>query len=277
LVFPVINNLDGYQTVVEIANLADSDVWLKCYMILPEPGPDTEKKNFVIHITQKEPFFWNTSQRYSRKDASSTLTQIGEFDGHKGFMFCWAIEDEKNQNEIQWNFLKGDALVFNVSNGQAWQYNAIPHWRSHLHFPPPGVLRIDGSEYDDGRRVIYFEGFAAGVNGVEGTLHVASLEIDFVNSEQPGFDINLECWNQNEIPFSRHLHFREDRSYEQYDLREDLQLALDDIFTAKFQCSTPITTTHALWAVFEQRTGSFAWGGNVVVGTGESNTMVVLP
>jgi hypothetical protein len=269
LVFPAIKNIDGYQTIVEIANTSDSDVWVKCYMILPEPGPETEKKNFVIHITQKEPFFWNTSKRYSRKDASDILTQIGEFDGHKGFMFCWAIRDEKNQEDKTWNYLKGDALIFNNTNndpnqGQAWQYNAISHRRGVGKVGKlPGVLLLDDNEYDAGLGVILFEGFSAGVNEVEGTLHVANLDINFITSEQPEFDINIECWNQNEVPFSRHLHFRKDRSYEQYDLREDLQLALDDIFTAKFWCATATTTTHPLWAVFEQRIGAFAWGGNV--------------
>jgi hypothetical protein len=282
LVFPVVNNLPGgssYKTIVEIANLSDRDVWVKCYMIMPEGEPplkQTEKKNFVIHITQKEPFFWNTSQRYSRKDASGVLTQIGDFDALKGFMFCWAIDNEKNQNETDFDFLKGDALIYHTRNGQAWQYNAIPH--QGIAVVGKGVLNLDGFEYSSATSTIYFEGFAEGVNGVEGTLHVANLDINFITSEQPGFDINMECWNQNEVPFSRHLQFRKDRSYEQYDLTEDLQLSTNDIFTAKFQCNTLESIPRPLWAVFEERTGGYAWATNVFQNpNSQKGTKVVLP
>jgi hypothetical protein len=276
VVFPVVKNLDGYQTIVEIANLSDADVWLKCYMILPEPdGPPAEKKNFVIHITQKEPFFWNTSQRYSRTNASGKLTQIGQFAGRKGFLFCWAVDNEKTQAEIEWDYLKGDALVYN-GTGQAFQYNAITH--QGLAVVGDKVLNLDGVEYCAGPGVIYFEGFAEDVNGITGTLHVANLDIDFILSKQPGFDINIECWNQNEVPFSRHLHFPKDVSYTQYDLTDDLQLSLNDIFTAKFQCNTLPSLTHPVWAVFEERTGGYAWGTNVFQepDTGVT-TAVILP
>ena len=219
-------------------------------MILPEADPplaETEKKNFVIHITQKEPFFWNTSKRYNRKDAKGKLTQIGKFNQRKGMMFCFAIEGQKNHTPKDFEFLKGDALVFKPSDGLAWQYNAIAHQMLSAANAGDGYLAIDGFEYCMGAGIIYFEGFAEDVNGITGTLHVANLDIDFIKSIQPGFDINIECWNQNEVPFSRHLHFPKDRSYYQYDLTDDLQLSLNDIFTAKFQCETLGSITHPIW------------------------------
>lgn len=270
LVFPLVDNIN-FTTIVEITNRANTDVWLQCFMITNEPAPQ-EKKDFFIHITQKEPFWWQTNRPYNRTDRDGVLTQIQDFAGRKGFMFCWAINDDKQALEIDWDYLKGDAMLFNGGNGRAWQYNAIPH--QMLNPAQDRILNLDGVEYTMATSQIMIEGFAEGFSGIKGTLAVANLDIDFINSLQPPFDINLDCWNQNESKQSRHLHFTD--SFKQYDLTTDLQLSLSKIFTPKFECAN--TTTRPLWAVFYQYTGGLAWGSNVFQHPGSGvPTRVILP
>jgi hypothetical protein len=270
LVFPLIDNIN-YSTIIEIANRAPVDVWLQCYMITHGPGAPTvfEKKDFYIHLTQKEPFWWDTGNAYNRTDVHGVITQIQGFNQRKGCMFCWAINDDKEQWEIDWDYLKGDALVY--GGARAFQYNAIPH--QMIAPVQDRILNLDGLEYTMSTSQIMFEGFAEGFSGIGGTLAVCNLDIDFILSIQPKFDINLECWNQNEVAGTRHLSAL---VFNQYDLTQDLQLAINQVFTPKWQCAT--SSTHPLWAVFFEWTGSLMWGCNVwqhpLTGT---PTRVVLP
>jgi hypothetical protein len=273
LVFPLIDNIN-YTTIIEIANRAATDVWLQCYMITHGIGPVNvfDKKDFYIHLTQKEPFWWSTNQPYNRVDAHGVITQIQGFAGRKGCLFCWAIDSDKTQLEIDWDFLKGDAMLYNGGNGRAWQYNAIPH--QGIAVVGDRRLNLDGVEYTMATSQIMFEGFAEGFSGIFGTLAVCNLNIDFILSIQPRFDINLECWNQNEVAGTRHLAFYQ---FNQYDLTRDLQLAINQVFTPKWQCAT--VSTNALWAVFFQWTGGLAWGSNVWQHplTGRPATVVLPP
>jgi hypothetical protein len=251
LVVPLVDNIN-YQTIIEITNRSNADVWLQGYAILHAPGTPGvfEKKDFYIHITQKEPFWWQTFLPYSRVDASGQLTQIQGFPNLKGFMFFWAIDSEKTQLEIQHNHLKGDVLIYGA--GRAFGYNMIPH--QGLAVVGDRILNLDGVEYTMATSQVMCEGFAEGFSGIGGTWAVCNLDIDFINSVQPEFDINIEAWNQNEFPGTRHLHFFQ---FQQYDLTNDLQLHINQVFTPKFQFAT--SCTDALWSVFLQWTGNLGW------------------
>lgn len=271
LVFPLMDNIN-YNTIIEIANRAATDVWLEGYVIAHTAAAPTQfvKKDFYIHLTQKEPFLWFTNLPYSRTDAHGVITQIPSFAGYKGFVFVWAIDDDKTQREIQWNFLKGDALLY--SGARAFQYNGIPSQRL-VTAVGDRVINLNGEEYTRSTSQIMFEGFAQGFSGISGILAVCNLDINFITSVQPAFDINFECWNQNEVAGTRHLAFKQ---FAQYALSPDLNLGLAQVFTPKFQCAT--STTNPLWAIFYQWVGNLAWGSNVWQhpATGVS-TAVVLP
>lgn len=255
VVFPLIDNIN-YRTFVGISNMAQSDVYLQCFMVTNEPAPQ-DKSDFIIHLTGKEPFFWATDTAYSRIDADGISTQIQSFAGRKGFMFCAAVDDDLTALEIDWDFLLGDATLISPATGKASQYNAVPH--QGLAVLGDRVLNLDGVEYTMATSQVMFEGFAAGFSGISGTLAVANLDIDFILSLQPPFDLNLTCYNQNEVGASRHLHFT--NSFAEYDLAADLQLDIGRVFTPKFECST--STTRPIWAVFLESVGGLAWGTNV--------------
>lgn len=271
LVYPLIDNIN-YTTVVDMANRNVTDVWLGGFMIVHPPGliDEFEKKDFVIHLTQKEPFWWNTALPYYREDADEIITAIPGFPNLKGFMFVWAIDNDKARLEIDWDYLKGDCIIY--GGGAAFQYNAIPH--QGLAVIGDRVLNLDGSEYTMATSQVMVEGMAGNfVPGLCGTFVVCSLEMDFIMSLQPEFDINFNVWNQDEVFQSRHKHFYQ---FYQYDL-VDLQLQINEVFTPKFQFAT--TSTHALWAIFYQTIGGIAWGTNVFQhpDTGVATTVVLPP
>ncbi len=292
LAYPLIDNIHGV-TIFNIANThVDEEVYVECYIITHGvDGAIDEKKDFVIKLTPKEKFVWITSNPYDQRG-----NQIQGFDGRKGYMFCFAIDNPYDQREITFNYLKGDATVLNLGTASAFNYNAIPHQRlaglfSMLEGRPSSdvtgerftgcatqgdrMLRLDGCEYTAATSQIMFEGLAEIPGMLYGTLAVASPGLDFVDSEQPEFDINVYCWNEVETKFSRHLKFKD---FAQYDLTKDLQLDIHSIFTLGWQCTT--TTTHPLWAVLHQSLGTvFGWGGNVFLHptTGVAATITLPP
>jgi hypothetical protein len=273
LVFPLIDNIN-YRTIVEIANRANTDVWLGGFMIVHPPADpyDFQKKDFLIHLTQKEVFWWSTFAPYDRVDVDGVRTQIPGFFNDKGFMFVWAIDGNDTQLEIDWDFLKGDCLVY--GGGNAFQYNAIPH--QGLAVVGDRELYLDGVEYCYIPSQIMFEGFAENFSGIGGTLVICSLDIDFILSIQPEFNINFSVWNQYEVNQSRHKDFYQ---FEQYDLTQDLAFDINSLFTPKWHAAAS-APGHSMWAVFFQFVGPYMWGSNVwqhpdpaVIGT----ATVILP
>jgi hypothetical protein len=247
LVYPLIDNRN-YETIIEVANEGLADVWVAGYMIVHADDPTSfTKSDFKFKLTPKEVFWWRTSQAIPARGLQS-------FANRKGFLFLWAVDNNLSQLEIDWDFLKGDALVF--GGGQAFQYNAIPH--QGLAVVGDRVLNLDNVEYTESTRRIYFEGFASGFAGITGTLAVAGMDIDFLQSKQPADDINFTCWNENEQEKSIHKDFYQ---FVQYSLL-DLELALGQVFTPKFHCQATATNI-PLWAVFFQQTGALLWGSNV--------------
>ncbi len=292
LAYPLIDNIHG-TTIFNIANThVDESVFVECYIITHGiDGTIDEKKDFVIKLTPKEKFVWITSNPYDQRG-----NQIQGFDNRKGYMFCFAIDNPYDQREITFNYLKGDATVLNFGSASAFNYNAIPHQRlagllSMLDGGPSSDtvelrvcetevegdrrLELNGCEYTAATTQIMFEGLAEIPGAISGTLAVASPGVDFVESKQPAFDINVYCWNEVETKFSRHLKFKD---FAQYDLTKDLQLDIYSIFTLGWQCAT--TSTEPLWAVLHQNLGTvFGWGGNVFLQprTGLAATIVLPP
>jgi cysteine-rich repeat protein len=212
---------------------------------------DDRKTDFTISLTPKEKFVWMTSKPYNQRG-----NQIQAYNGETGYMFCWAINDEYDQLEIDYDHLKGDATVLS-GTGSAFNYNAIPSLA--LNVLADKTLHLDGVEYTAGPGQIMFEGLAGFPGAIQGTLAVANPGIDFVRSIQPEFNINLTCWNEVESKFSRHVHFKD---FEQYGLIKDLQLEISKIFTLGWHCAA--TSTHAMWAVLHQNlTPIFQWGDSV--------------
>ncbi len=95
-----------------------------------------------------------------------------------------------------------------------------------------------------------FSGLAAIPGVLNGTLTLASRE-------DVTFSIHLYCWNEHEMPFSRHLYHQ---GFGQYDLTNDLSLDVASTFTLGFWCT--LSSARPVWVVFQQGlAGLFGWGG----------------
>lgn len=256
LVWPLIDNTGAKSTIIEITNNGEQGVLLQGFMIVKRVGgTDFVKKDFYIYLSPKEPFYWNTSLAYNRTspDYPPVTTQIQSFDDYVGFCFVFAINNRFQKMEIDWDFLRGDAIVLNGVS--AVEYNAIPH--QALAIVPNRVLNLDGVEYAAACSQIMTEGYAIGIVA-KGGLAICSLNIDFITSIQPRFDINFDVVNQNETPQSRHLDFYQ---FKVFDAETDLQLTLDEIFTAKWQLAA--MSDQPMWAVYYQTVGAYGTAKNV--------------
>lgn len=275
LVFPLIDNINA-RTIVEIANLGKRDVWLQGFMVVHPAGvvPTPEsggfiKEDFSIHLTAKEPLSWNTTQAYNRKDADGITTQLRGYPHMKGFMFVWAVDGKQSGLETRWNHLIGDALILDAR--RSFSYSAYGH--QGLEVIGDRVLNLDDSEYCGAPNELMTQGFAAGLAGtMKGTLTVCALDIDFIKSIQPNFDIDVSVYNQDETFHSRHLSCYQ---FAQYDLAADLQLHISRIFTPAWQLTA--TSTNPMWAVFFQSAGPMSWNSGISQRSCPAPTRVVLP
>ena len=253
---------NNYKTIINIVNLASTSVVLECQTVTHngtvsgegQPKMD-QKSDFIIKMSPKEKFWWDTSTDYNRVNADGNLVSISNLNNRKGYMFCFAVDGAFTRLEISFNYLKGDATIY--GGGKAFNYNVIPS--QGLAVVGDRVLNKDGVEYTQSTSRIMFEGFTAGTFGLSGTLAVANLGIDYLLSNQPEFDINYKCYNENEIWRSRHTHFKD---FEQYSLSNLSGLNLRSNMGKVFQC-TADGGTHALEAVFFQTAGNLAFGGNI--------------
>jgi hypothetical protein len=257
LVFPLIDNLSpGTRTIIDLTNRADIDVWLQGFIVAHDGQDVYHKKDFQFLLTQKQPIHWDTSLAFEPNGGF-----VQSFDNYKGYIVIWAINNDKDQLEIRHDYMKGEGIVLHAGQGRAFRYNAIPH-QSMATLTQDRELRLTGdpadpaADYLAASETILCEGYTAGTFGLDGILVVANLAIDFPQSIQPEFDINLGVWNADEIYSSRHVHFDQ---FEQYTLTE-LQLTLPEVNTDKFQFATS-TNGNALWAVFYQYAGPFEFGG----------------
>lgn len=294
LVWPLIDNIN-YLTVVEIANATSTagalgpNVLLECHVHTHGPGEtgeDLVKLDFQIEMTPQEVFLWETYLPAGAQGKSG----LPNLANRKGFLFCFAIDPAQANGEIAWDFLKGDAVLFALAGaraGQSFLYNAIP---SQAVAPNQDrTLVFDNvTDYTAAPALIYFEGFATAnpaFGPLEGELVVANLDINFLSSTQPEFDINFNCYNEDEDPSSLHVDFD---FYEQYDMSTDLFLSFDNVQTRKFQCNAIASVgagaanLRGMWAITYQYGGTYAIGENVwqaLLGVGNlfPTTTVVLP
>jgi len=234
LVFPLVDNI-FHSTIIDMANLGNLPVLLECYAITHGPPPAAEddflKIDFQIELTQRQPFYWDTSGPLN--DGTNLAPSLAD---RKGFVFCWAIDAARN--EIDWDFLKGEAILYDTSDESAFGYNAYPF--QGLAVVGDRVLNLNGIEYCAATSRIYFEAFADGFAGLSSILALVNMDNNFPASQQPELDLGFQCWNQDEQFGSRNSHMQQ---FIQLALGPDLLLNQAGIGTDKYQCAVDATQT----------------------------------
>jgi hypothetical protein len=259
LVFPYVDNTGDNVTILEIANLGGSDVWLKGYMITGGSEEDCVKKNFAIHLTGNEPLLWNTSRPYSRRDEDGVMTQIQSFGGKQGFCFVMVMGAKAKPLVQDVNCLVGEALVFD--GVRAFRYDAMPHQRV--------LYTINGFKEAPAKPSLmmwcslplrfHAQGFSPGLRpGLAGRLAVCTFDVDAPWATPPPVTMNIDVWNQQEVAQSRHGQFS---CFAVLDLAADLGIDIDTVFTAKWRLIA--SSDRPVWAVLLQSLDDMAWGGKV--------------
>jgi hypothetical protein len=133
----------------------------------------------------------------------------------RGYVVAWAV----NQfgEEINWNHLSGKATIVNYADQSAWEYEAwafqalAGEHREPL--PTPGVLELNGVEYDAAFDLLLYDFFASGSQAfsaagnpvtVDGDLTLHPLSVD-LRQETEGpvtTKAHVDVWNMNERKLS---------------------------------------------------------------------------
>jgi len=143
LIWPKIITTGDNDTYVMISNSYGSSVNVKCYWEYKDISSGTppyfrnscDHTDFQFRLTGNQPMVFSakTGRHMWDEDLNGVpdLPSFGE--DAEGILKCWAV-DADAQNQISWNYLKGEALIINETIGSAWEYNA---WR----FAAVGVAR----------------------------------------------------------------------------------------------------------------------------------------
>ncbi|HNQ23739.1 MAG TPA: hypothetical protein PKK06_11650 [Phycisphaerae bacterium] len=134
----------------------------------------------------------------------------------RGFVLAWAID--ANGEEIRWNHLKGDALIINYSDAAAWEYNAYAFQATETvahgaQTGTPGILNLNGVEYDYCFDLLLMDFYAVGSTGLNYNGHTIDVDVDLtllpmtidVRQDSNGWvktKAKFDIWNQNEVKFS---------------------------------------------------------------------------
>lgn len=192
-----------------------------------EPDPGWNWVDNVIGLTGNEPTYWSALTGHPKGVSPFTVLDpdfpLGRPDPEgspervlRGFIVAWAVN--ATGEEINWNHLKGDALIINYREGSAWEYNAVVYQAvggSHGLAPDgtAGELSLDGTEYEASFSMLLLDFYATGQYGFSGgglsipsetDLTLLPLGIDFRQdgdgpiTTKAKFDI----WNMNEFKFS---------------------------------------------------------------------------
>lgn len=112
------------DTVIMLANDYFKQVWVKCYWM----NSYQEIQDFMFPLTPNQPVWFRASDGLGTgyyDDVSNPITVPPFFtgQGYVGELKCWAV-NAAGSNQISWNHLYGNAIVFDFIDGAAYEYNA---------------------------------------------------------------------------------------------------------------------------------------------------------
>ncbi len=194
-----------------------------------EPGWNSADCQFVL--TANQPTYWSLA---SGRNATGQICQpftvldpgppAGRPDPSdssgrrmlRGYIVAWAVD--ASGEEIRWNHLSGSATIVDYANGTASEYNAYSFQSNQAeHGQPtdddPGLLLLNGVEYDGGFDALLFNFFASGSTAASAGATVASIDTSLTllpisnDFRQDGLGpvttkAQFDIWNQNERRFS---------------------------------------------------------------------------
>ena len=182
----------------------------------------TDRDN-VFFLSHDEPAYWSAVT--GNPKGVSPWTVLGapypDPDGStdwvmRGYLLAWAVGVDGEQ--IRWNHLFGGATIVNYEQGEAWEYAAysfpvvedVPNGAA---VGTPGIIQLDGNEYDSPFAKLLLDFFASGATAFSGANNLVTHDTDLTllivnhdftdNGTGPySTKAKFEIWNENEVGFS---------------------------------------------------------------------------
>jgi Zn-dependent M28 family amino/carboxypeptidase len=133
----------------------------------------------------------------------------------RGYVIAWAVN--QSGEEISWNHLSGKATIVDYVSQSAWEYDAWSFQAlaedRRLSLPNPGVLELNGVEYDLAFDMLLYDFFAVGSQSLSGggtivtvdgdlTLHPVAVDLRQEHDEPVTTKAHFDIWNMNERKLS---------------------------------------------------------------------------
>jgi len=250
LIFPTVelkwddHGFLSQDTLISITNDYPEDVSVQFYLVngdppLPANPPSGDHSGERAHrgwdwadcqpiLTANQPTYWSAATGLPAGCQRFTVLDSGLPPGRpdpegppgsrvlRGFVVGWAVNPLGR--EIRWNHLSGEAMVVNYGDATAFEYNAYAFQAQSSENgydtdELPGVLRLDGSEYDAPFEKLLFLFNAVGSQFQSGARAFVTLDTDLtlmpvtMDFRQDGVGplttkAKFDIWNMNETRLS---------------------------------------------------------------------------
>lgn len=228
LVFPMIDVSGTNQTVIRISNNGSvrQSVSLKCYW----QNGTKEYVDFIVEVTKNQPIWFEATEGEGTYGVPPFPTSTGPYVADdaeanlKGELKCWVVRDDET-SPIQYNYMSGDATVYDPSEGTAYRYNAWRFradanndawaWGGATNVVPPQAdgswkLPLNGDDLSSCPQYLIGqfspEGSQLGVGGVTvgpTELSIASCRQDFRQDRALTYTkLQFDIWNEQETKFT---------------------------------------------------------------------------
>jgi hypothetical protein len=226
LIFPKIDTSaideSGFyrDTIVMIGNDYFTEVWVKCYWV----NAFQEIQDFMFRLTPNQPVWFRASDGAGTgvyDFVTSPITVPGFFAGAGvvGELKCWAV-DAVGQNQISFNHLYGNAIIFDPVHAAAFEYNAWAFTARGVALNgtvgEPGTLVLSGATggYDACPSYLVFNCFSKGsainlpdeggfATFVNTDLTLVPCNQDLSQDRVPTCTkAKFDIWNENETKYT---------------------------------------------------------------------------
>lgn len=196
IVFPYIENSGTVDTRIELINMSEQDIELRCFYVRQS---DCNEIGFFLNLTAEQPLTWLASE-----GARNVLTfsAVPPFDG-VGELKC-AVDPKRPELDFH-NVLQGRSIVYDRITGETVAYGAD----GFLRLEGGGfsnVVDLDGFTYEECPERLHFQTLAT--NGVSGDLILVPCSQDLLTQTPVETTVQLAIVNEFEQVFSASFRFK---------------------------------------------------------------------
>ncbi len=220
------------DTIIEMTNDYPADVEIQMFFVHgdqyleaypPERAhPGWHWVNNEFTLTHNDPVYWSAATGMPAGTSPFTILDPGDpahgipqgrpaMDGTsdrvlRGYIIAWAVNYEGKK--IRWNHLCGKATLIHYMDGSAWSYNPYSFQtdcvtgNGDLIGGEPGVLHLDGEEYDSCFDTLLLDFFAPGSSALSNGGRTV-----FSDTDLTVFPVDADLRQETEGPVTTKIKF----------------------------------------------------------------------